>query len=71
MGRSKLTPEDVVVVAADEGVRLSVTTLATWRTRCPDRLPFRKIAGRVYYERSTVEEFLGIGAHSTDAKKAA
>ena len=62
MARSKLRPDDVVVVARDEGVILTKATLATWRTRDPERLPFQKIAGRVYYRLTDVLRFLGVEA---------
>ena len=62
MGRSKLTDHDVAELAKREGVPLAQTTLATWRTRCPEVLPFIKIGGRVFYERSVVERFLHIEA---------
>lgn len=58
MGRTYLKPADVVTVAAEEGVTITVSTLATLRSRDPERWPFRKIGGRIYYLRADVEKAL-------------
>lgn len=56
--RRYLKPQDVVAVMGEAGVQLSIATLATWRTRCPERLPFVKLVNRVYYPVEAVERFL-------------
>jgi hypothetical protein len=50
-----LTPPKAVEFLANHGVRCSAATLASWRTRDPERIPYRKVFGRVYYEAAVLE----------------
>ena len=55
-----LRPEDVVRLAAENKTPVALSTLATLRSRDPGRLPFKKIFGKIYYDRAVVERALGI-----------
>ncbi len=56
-----LRPKQVVVFLLAHGVRTTTATLATWRSREPERLPFRRILGRIYYEKAVLEALMAGG----------
>jgi hypothetical protein len=50
-----LSPQQTIEFLHARGVQVSVTTLSTWRNRDPERLPFRRIFGRIYYPVEVLE----------------
>lgn len=50
-----LTPPKAVEFLANHGVKLSPATLASWRTKDPGRVPYRKVFGRIYYDAAVLE----------------
>lgn len=52
MTTALLTPQE-----AADFLGLKVDTLKVWRSRCPDRLPFRRNGRIIRYERAVVEQF--------------
>ena len=52
------TPPLMLPEAAAETLGISVETLADWRCRHPDKLPYVKVGRCVRYARKSVEEFI-------------
>lgn len=50
-----LRPTQAAEFLANHGVQVSPATLASWRTRDPERMPFRKVFGKVYYDAAVLE----------------
>ena len=48
-------------VETSQRTRLKVTTLRTWRTTHPERIPFVKLGSRVLYREEDIESFITKG----------
>ncbi len=54
-----LRPRQAVAFLEGHGVKVTTSTLSTWRSREPERVPFRRILGRIYYEEAVLEALVG------------
>ncbi len=64
---TNVTPQELLTPAETAAIlRVSLGTLANWRTRHPCPLPFVKLGRLVRYRRDDVDGFSGLGGEVTD-----
>lgn len=66
-----MTPQELLTPAETAAIlRISLGTLANWRTRHPCPLPFVKLGRLVRYRRDDVDSFGGLAVERVDAARA-